>query len=73
MNSYITGGVIKTLREHKGLTQQALADILGVTSKAVSKWETGKGLPDISLIEPLSSALSVSVTELLSGEQIKNI
>lgn len=72
MNSYITGGVIKTLREHKGLTQQALADILGVTSKAVSKWETGKGLPDISLIEPLSSALSVSVMELLSGEQIKN-
>lgn len=72
MNSYITGSVIKNLREQKELTQQNLADILKVTSKAVSKWETGKGLPDISLIEPLASALSVSVMELLSGEQIKN-
>ena len=61
MDTYVTGITIKTLREKKGLTQTELADILGVSSKAVSKWETAKGLPDISLIEPLANALSVSV------------
>ena len=61
MDTYVTGITIKNLREKKGLTQTELADILGVSSKAVSKWETAKGLPDISLIEPLANALSVSV------------
>ena len=61
MDTYVTGITIKTLREKKGLTQTELADILGVSSKAISKWETAKGLPDISLIEPLANALSVSV------------
>lgn len=68
MNTYVTAEIIKQLREKKGLTQSGLAKIIGVSDKAVSKWETGKGLPDISLIEPLSAALSVSVAELLSGE-----
>ena len=72
MDSYITGAVIKRLREKKGLTQAQLADILGVSSKAVSKWERAKGLPDISLLEPLARALSVSVPELLSGECVIN-
>ena len=72
MNTYITGAVIKRLRENKNLTQNNLAKTLGVSSKAVSKWETGKGLPDISLIEPLSSALSVSVMELISGDTVIN-
>ena len=72
MNTYITGAVIKRLRENKNLTQGELADKIGVSSKAVSKWETGKGLPDISLIEPLSSALSVSVMELMSGDTVIN-
>lgn len=72
MNSYITGTAIKMKREAKGLTQSELADIIGVTSKAVSKWETGKGFPDISLLSPLASALSVSVIELLNGETIIN-
>lgn len=72
MNSYITGSVIKTLREKKGYTQKQLADRLTVSDKAVSKWETGRGLPDLSLLEPLSLALGVSVTELLHGEQITN-
>ncbi len=72
MDAYITGTVIKGLREKKGLTQAELADILGVSSKAVSKWETAKGLPDISLIEPLANALSVSVTELMSGNAVVN-
>ena len=72
MNTYITAQTIKRLREDKGLTQTALADLIGVSSKAVSKWETSKGLPDISLIEPLSKALGVSVMELMSGDTVSN-
>ena len=72
MNSYITGTTIKALREKKGLTQTELAELLGVSSKAISKWETAKGLPDISLIEPLANALSVSVMELMTGETVIN-
>lgn len=72
MNSYITGSTIKKLREAKGITQQQLAEKIGVSSKAVSKWETAKGLPDISLVESLSQALGVSVMELMSGETIIN-
>ena len=72
MNTYITGATIKGQREKKGLTQQQLAEMLGVSSKAVSKWETAKGLPDLSLIEPLAKALSVSVMELMSGVKIVN-
>ena len=70
MNTYVTGATIKKLRETKGLTQLQLAEIIGVSSKAVSKWETAKGLPDISLIEPLGQVLGVSVMELMSGEMI---
>jgi len=72
MDTYITGITIKALREKKGITQAELADILGVSSKAVSKWETAKGLPDITLIEPLASALSVSVMELMTGDTVTN-
>jgi len=72
MNTYITGTTIKALREKKGLTQSQLADRLGVSSKAVSKWETAKGLPDITLIEPLAKALGVSVMELMSGQTVTN-
>lgn len=64
--------IIKTIREAKGMTQAELADIIGVTSKAVSKWETGNGLPDISLLKPLASALDTSVIELLDGKQVVN-
>ena len=72
MNTYITARTIKSLREKKGLTQTALAEKIGVSSKAISKWETSKGLPDISLIEPLSKALGVSVMELMSGDTVIN-
>jgi DNA-binding XRE family transcriptional regulator/desulfoferrodoxin (superoxide reductase-like protein) len=72
MNTYITGATIKRLRENKAMTQAQLAEILAVSSKAVSKWETGKGLPDITLIEPLSQALGVSVMELMSGDTVTN-
>lgn len=72
MNNYITDEAIKTLREKKQYTQNKLAERLGVSDKAVSKWETGKGLPDITLIEPLAKALGVSVIELMTGEQTEN-
>lgn len=72
MNTYITAQTIKKLREDKGLTQTMLADKIGVSSKAISKWETSKGLPDITLIEPLSKALGVSVMELMSGDTVIN-
>lgn len=72
MDTYITGATIRNIREKKGITQAKLAEILGVSSKAVSKWETAKGLPDITLIEPLSKALSVSVMELISGDTVIN-
>ena len=72
MNAYLTGATIKQLRETKSLTQTQLAERLGVTAKAVSKWETGKGLPDIALIQPLALALGVSVVELMSGEVVQN-
>ena len=72
MDAYITGTTIKSLREKKEITQAQLADILGVSSKAVSKWETGKGFPDITLIESLAKALSVSVMELISGNAVRN-
>ncbi|MBQ7962858.1 MAG: helix-turn-helix domain-containing protein [Clostridia bacterium] len=72
MDIYITGQTIRTLREKKGITQTQLADMLGVSSKAVSKWETAKGLPDITLIEPLAKTLGVSVMELMSGDTIIN-
>ncbi|MDO4489424.1 MAG: helix-turn-helix domain-containing protein, partial [Eubacteriales bacterium] len=72
METYVTGSTIKRLREKAGLTQAALADILGVSDKAVSKWETGRGYPDITMLEGLAKSLRVSVTELLSGEEIIN-
>ncbi|MEB1813274.1 helix-turn-helix domain-containing protein [Adlercreutzia mucosicola] len=67
MASYISGASIRALRERAGMTQRRLADRLGITGKAVSKWETDRGLPDITLVEPLACALGVSVAELLSG------
>lgn len=70
--SYIKGKVIKELRESKKLTQKELGEIISVSDKTVSKWETEKGLPDITLLEPLAKALGVSVAELLSGESITN-
>lgn len=72
MNSYIKGEAVKRFREGRRLTQAQLAQKLGVTDKAVSKWETCRGLPDVSLLEPLAKALGVSVPELLSGEQVVN-
>lgn len=72
MDHYVTGETIKRLREGMRMTQAQLAEQLNVSDKTISKWETCKGLPDISLLEPLAKALRVSVPELLSGEQIIN-
>lgn len=72
MNTYVTGNTIRLLREAKGLTQAELARQLLVSAKTVSKWETAKGLPDISLLEPLAAALGVSVLELMQGEPVVN-
>lgn len=72
MNTYVTGTTIKNLRESRNLTQAELAELIGVSSKTVSKWETAKGLPDITLLQPLSQALGISVIELMNGEHITN-
>lgn len=72
MNQYVTGAMIKRLRESRGMTQQQLAEKLAVSDKAISRWETGRGYPDISLIEPLARALGVSIIELFSGEDVAN-
>jgi transcriptional regulator with XRE-family HTH domain len=72
MDTYITGDTIRRLREKRKLTQAQLADMLMVSNKTVSKWENAKGLPDISLLEPLAGALRVSLIELMSGNAIDN-
>ena len=72
MNQYVTGNMIKQSREAKKITQAELARTLGVSDKAVSKWETGRSYPDITLIEPLAKALGISTIELLSGESVTN-
>ena len=72
MNTYVTGNTIKRLREGRNLTQAELAQMIGVSSKTISKWETAKGLPDITLLQPLAQALGISVIELMNGEQITN-
>ena len=72
MNQYVTGAVIKELREKNRMTQLQLAEKLGVSDKSVSKWETSRGLPDITLLEPIAEAFSISVTELISGNTIHN-
>lgn len=70
--SYVTGKTIRELREKRRITQRELAGQIGVSDKTVSKWETGKGLPDIGIIEELAKALGVSIAELLTGEFREN-
>ena len=72
MDQYVTGAVIKELREKNDMTQAELAEKLCVSDKTVSKWETAKGYPDISLLEPIAKAFGVSITELLSGNAVTN-
>lgn len=73
MNQYITGALIKELREKKNLTQAMLAEKLNVSDKTISKWETCKGYPDITLLEKIADVFDISVAELFSGNVIKNM
>lgn len=72
MNQYVTGAVIKKLREKNKMTQLQLAAKLGVSDKTISKWETAKGYPDITLLEPIAETFSISVAELISGNTVYN-
>lgn len=73
MNQYVTGAMIKKLRESKNITQAELANRLSISDKTISKWETGKGYPDITLVEPLAQSLEISVIELMSGSDVTNM
>ncbi len=64
------GRFIADTRKAKSLTQRQLADALSISDKTVSKWETGKGLPDVSLMLPLCGALDITVNDLLTGEKV---
>lgn len=72
MNHYVTAGVIKSLREKNNMTQKELADKLFVSDKTISKWETAKGYPDITLLEPIAKVFGISVSELIAGDAIIN-
>ncbi|MGL5258570.1 MAG: helix-turn-helix domain-containing protein [Lachnospiraceae bacterium] len=69
---YISGSMIKDLREKKKMTQIEVAEYLQVSDKTISKWENERGLPDISLLSPLATVLGVTVTELLAGDYAIN-
>jgi len=73
MNQYVTGAVIKELREKNRMTQAELAEKLCVSDKTISKWETAKGYPDISLLEPIAKVFGISITELISGNAVSNV
>lgn len=70
MDQIRTGKFIAAKRKKKGYTQRQLADQLGISDKTISKWETGNGFPEISLVEPLCACLNITVNELLSGERL---
>jgi len=70
--NYVNSSGIRHLREERGFTQKELAERLDVSDKTISKWETGRGLPDISLLAPLAEALGISLTELFTGEKTIN-
>ena len=70
MDQVKTGKFISDLRREKGLTQSELADAIGVNAKTVSKWETGRGMPEISTLPLLCDTLGISINELLSGERV---
>ena len=70
MDAALTGQLIAARRKELGLSQTQLAELLHVTDKAVSRWETGRGLPAIDSLEPLAQALGLTVSELLSGRRL---
>lgn len=70
MDCQKTGQLIAQARKDKGLTQKELAEGLHVSDRAVSKWERGAGFPAVDLLEPLASALGLTVTDLLRGQRV---
>ena len=70
MDQVKIGQFIKTIRKEKNLTQREIAERMSISEKTVSKWETGNGLPEVSLMLPLCKLLEISVNELLSGERL---
>ena len=72
MNQEKIGKFILKLRKEKNMSQLDLSDKIGVTDRAISKWENGKGLPDISLMQPLCKELNITINDLLSGERVDN-
>lgn len=70
MNQEKIGQFLSELRKEQGMTQQQLADAIGVSNKTISKWECGKGMPEISSIMPLCQTLQININELLSGERL---
>ncbi|OON87502.1 hypothetical protein BXO88_04355 [Oribacterium sp. C9] len=70
MNQYITGTAIKKLREQRKMTQLQLAEILGVSEKTVSKWESGRGYPSLDPLKEISKFFSVSIDDLICSEEI---
>ncbi len=70
MDQVKIGRFIAQLRKEKGMTQTALAEKLSVTDKAVSKWENGRCMPDVSCLRPLTEELGITINELLAGERI---
>ena len=71
MDRYKFGEFIYQKRKQKGLTQEEMGRLLGVTNKAISKWEVGETLPDITMLKPLADLLGVTVDELLSQKELK--
>lgn len=72
MDAKTIGQMIRTRREAKGMTQSQLAAALSVSDKAVSRWETGRGFPDFTLLSPIAEALGISISELMQGECVTN-
>ena len=71
MNPKEIGAFLKQLRNEKGITQEQLAEILGVSGRTVSRWETGTNLPDLSILVQISEYYDVEIKEILNGERIK--
>ena len=72
MNNATIGQAIRTARRNRQLTQSQLAQLLDVSAKTVSKWETGRGLPDVALLQPLADALGLALQTLLGAEAAPN-
>lgn len=72
MDQVKTGNFLSCLRKEKGLTQEQLGEILGISNKTISRWETGSYMPPVEMLQELSRFYNVSINEILSGERLTN-